>query len=292
MTKISNTRIKALAAAAFLGMAATVQAADPSARDWIPAPVGTNVIAGYFATLGSHGFYNRGNRLEDGPELDLQALVYRQMHFGEIGGTTVQYELIVPSYRTTLKIPGMPDDRLSGIGDVVAGAAFWFYNNEATKTWFAWEPFITVPTGRYRGSQADVSPGKHRWTTIQDFAFVKGIGKSTYLEAIAEFEFYGNNDNYYGQTLKKSPSIRLMALASTNLTQETYVGLRYRYETGGREKVNGETMVTRNNSHQLALEATHQINDANQIQLQYIHDLKVENGPRMRGVQLRYVYAF
>lgn len=45
-------------------------------------------------------------------------------------------------------------------------------------------------------------------------------------------------------------------------------------------------------SHPLALELTHQANDANQIQMQYIHDLKVENGPGMRGVQLRYVYAF
>lgn len=45
-------------------------------------------------------------------------------------------------------------------------------------------------------------------------------------------------------------------------------------------------------SYPLALELTHQANDANQIRMQYIHDLKVENGPGMRGVQLRYVYAF
>ncbi len=48
----------------------------------------------------------------------------------------------------------------------------------------------------------------------------------------------------------------------------------------------------RASNHQVAFEITHQINQANQVQLQYIHDLKVENGPRLRGVQLRYVYAF
>lgn len=275
-----------------LGLSGVAQAGDPSARDWIPAPPGTNVIATYLASLHSNGFYDRGDRIPNGPKVDVQALVLRPMAFRQIGNVTVQYELIAPMYRSSLKVPGVPDDRMTGLGDVQAGAAFWFYNNEKTKTWFAWEPFITFPIGRYDGSHADVSPGKNRWTTIQDFAFVKGFGESTFLEGVAEFEFYGNNDNYYGQTLKKSPSIRLMALASTNISPNAYVGLRYRYETGGREKVNGQVYTPRLKNHQLAAEATYQINDANQIQLQYIHDLRVEAGPRMRGVQLRYAYAF
>ncbi len=281
-----------LAAAASLGLANQARAGDPSARDWIPAPPGTNIFASYFAALGSHGFYDHGHRVQGGPQIDLQALVLRPMAFRQVGGVTVQYELIAPAYRTTAKVPGIPHDRLTGFGDIQAGAAFWLYNNEDTRTWFAWEPFITFPTGRYHGSQADVSPGKNRWTTIQDFAFVKGVGESTYLEGVAEFEFYGDNNNYYGQKLEKSPSMRLMFLASTNITPQTYVGMRYRYETGGKEKINGDTVVSSQRSHQLAAEITHQLNDANQIQLQYIHDLDVRNGPKMRGVQLRYAYIF
>ncbi|CDM25935.1 transporter [Castellaniella defragrans] len=290
MTMMRTMRRFALAAA--LAAAGTAHAGDPSARDWIPAPPGTSVFATYLLGLSSHGFYDRGERVPDGPTVDVQGLVLRPMYFSEILGKTVQYELILPALRTTIGVSGMPDDRVTGVGDAQLGAAVWFVNNEQTKTWFAWEPFITVPTGLYRGGQADASPGKHRWTTLQDFAFVQGIGESTFLEAVAEFEFFGDNDNYYGSTLKKSPAIRLMALASTNITESTYVGMRYRYETGGREKVDGVEMVSRANNHQLAFEVTHQINDANQVQLQYIHDLKVENGPRMRGVQLRYVYAF
>lgn len=292
MKRTPKAACRVLAGIACLGFAACAQAGDPSARDWIPAPPGTNVIAAYFASLGSHGFYDRGERLEDAPKIDVQAFVYRQMHYRQIGDTTVQYEFIVPTYRNTLKLSGEPDDRLTGIGDVVAGAAFWLYNNENTKTWFAWEPFVSIPTGRYHGSRADISPGKNRWSTIQDFAVVQGIGESTFLEGVAEFEFFGNNSNYYGQTLKKRPAVRLMALASTNITPNAYVGLRYRYETGGRETINGETVLTSARNHQLAAEATWQINDAHQVQLQYIHDLKVENGPRMRGVQLRYAFAF
>jgi len=48
----------------------------------------------------------------------------------------------------------MPKDRLTGIGDVNLGAAIWLYNNDETRTYVAWEPFVVLPTGRYKGSQA------------------------------------------------------------------------------------------------------------------------------------------
>lgn len=275
-----------------LALAGAAHAGDPSARDWIPAPAGTNVIATYYANLRSHGFYEDGSRISDSPKLDVQALIYRQMHYTRLGGKTVQLEVIVPGASTGLRLPGADKEKLTGIGDVVGGVAVWLHENPESKTWFAWEGFVTFPTGRYRGHQADISPGKNRWTGIMDLSFVQGVGESTYLEAIAEVEFYGKNDNYYGQSLKKDPALRLMALASTNLTESTYIGARYRYETGGREKVDGTQVMRRANSHQLAAEITHQINDANQVQFQYIHDLKVDNGPKMRGVQLRYAYIF
>lgn len=288
---ICRARARTALLLACLAMAQTAWAGDPSARDWIPAPVGTNIIAGYLSGLRSSGLYSAGKRV-DGASVDVDALIYRQMHYRELFGKTVQLEFIVPMSRTTMEMPGASRDRQTGIGDVTLGSAIWLYNNEQTKTWFAWEPFVVVPLGRYDGSRPDTSPGKNRWSTVQDFSFVKGVGESTFLEAIAEVEIYGRNTDWMSQTLKKAPSFRFFALASTNLTPDTYTGIRYRYETGGRERSSGETVTSRARNHQLALELTHQINDANQIQMQYIHDLKVENGPRMRGVQMRYVYAF
>lgn len=264
-------------------------AGDPSARDWLPAPVGTNLLVGYMASLSSHGIYENGKRISGAPGMDMQMAIYRQMHYRELAGKTVQYEVIVPVLRKNI---GNPREHMQGVGDVSLGAAVWFVSNEESRTYFAWEPFVTVPTGRYHGSRADVSPGANRWTTVQDFAFAQGFGESSYFEGVAEFEFYGKNTNYYGATLKKDPSMRLMALLSTNLTESTYVGMRYRYETGGKEKVNGVQAVGSANSHQLAAEITHQLNDQHQVQLQYIHDLAVRNGPRLNGVQLRYAYAF
>ncbi|GAA5084799.1 transporter [Paenalcaligenes hermetiae] len=273
-------------------LASSASWADPSARDWIPAPAGTNIIAGYLGYQKANRMYEDGRRVQGAPKLDVQYGIYRQMHYRELAGKTVQYEVIVPVSRATLKGNGFPKDRLSGVGDVNIGAAVWLHNNDETRTYVAWEPFLVLPTGRYRGSQADVSPGENRWSLIQDFAFVKGIGKSSYIEGMAEFEVFGKNTNYYGQTLKKNPAMRLMAFASTDLSPSTYVGLRYRYETGGKEKIHGQKVAGSANDHQIAAELTHQLNDQHQLQLQYAHDIKVRNGPKFNGVQLRYAFLF
>lgn len=266
--------------------------ADPSTRDWIPAPVGTNVIAGYAGYEKATRFYDKGERIEGAPKLDVQYGIYRQMHYRELFGKTVQYEIIVPMSRATLKGNGFPKQSVTGVGDVNLGAAIWLYNNDDTRTYFAWEPFIVAPTGRYSGSRADTSPGANRWGTIQDFAIVQGVGKDTYLEGIAEFEFYGKNNNYYGDTLKKKPSVRLTTMASTNLTPDTVLGASYRYETGGGEKINGEKVSGSASDHQLAIDLTHQLNDQNQLQLRYAHDVKVKYGPKLSGIQLRYAFIF
>lgn len=281
----------ALWTAAALGAAPAAVAGDPSTRDWIPAPPGTNIIALYGLGLKSSGLYAGGQRV-DGAEVGVRGLVYRQMHYRELFGKTVQMEFIVPVLRTHLDFPGEPRDRLTGVGDITVGSAIWLYNNDETRTWLAWEPFITLPVGRYRSDRPHTSPGKNRWSTIQDLAFVKGVGESSFVEAVAEVEIYGRNSNWMGQTLKKRPSWRFFALASTDLGANTYAGVRYRYETGGRETVAGQTVTSNARSHQLALELTHQINPAHQLQLQYVHDLKVRNGPRLRGLQLRYAYIF
>lgn len=265
--------------------------ADPSSRDWIPAPVGTNITAVYAGMEKSTRMYENGKRLHGAPKIDVQYGIFRQMYYGELFGKTIQYEMILPMSRATMKGDGFKD-RLTGIGDATLGTAIWFVNNDDTRTYFAWEPFVVVPTGRYKGSLADVSPGDNRWSTIQDFAFVQGFGKSTYLEAMAEFEIYGKNTNYYGMTLKKDPSMRLMAFLSTDITPDTAVGLRYRYTTGGKEKISGEQVAGSAGDHQLAVDLTHQINAQNQIQLRYAHDVKVKNGPLFNGVQLRYAYVF
>lgn len=136
-----NKKIVAVLGGALL-LSSASSWAGPSTRDWIPAPVGTNIIAGYAGMEKSTRMYSEGKRIQGAPKIDVQYGIYRQMHYRELFGKTVQYEIIVPMSRATMKGGGMPKDRLTGIGDVNLGAAIWLYNNDETRTYVAWEPLL------------------------------------------------------------------------------------------------------------------------------------------------------
>ena len=236
--------------------------------------------------LRSSGVYTAGKRA-DGVSVDVDMLIYRQMHYRDFYGKTVQLEFIVPMSRTTQEAPGAPQVRHrrrdAGFGhlacqqrpdqDLVRLGALHHG---------AGGPLRRLASGRVAGQEPLVDGA--------GFLFVQGVGESTFLEAIAEVEIYGRNTDWFGQTPEEGSVAAPVRAGLDQPDREHYTGVRYRYETGGRERSGGQTVTSRARNHQLALELTHQINPSNQIQLQYIHDLGRER-PRMR-VQMRYVYAF
>ena len=54
----------------------SVSWADPSSRDWIPAPVGTNILAGYAGFEKSTRMYEDGKRIQGAPKIDVQYGIY------------------------------------------------------------------------------------------------------------------------------------------------------------------------------------------------------------------------
>ena len=218
-----------------------------------------------------HGGQARGRRVGGRGHV-----IYRQMHYRDFYGKTVQLEFIVPMSRTTQEAPGAPRDRKSGIGDVTLGSA----SGSTTTTD---QDLVRLGAlhhgagGPLRRLASDVSPGKNRWSTVQDFSFVQGVGESTFLE--------------------RSPRSRSMA-AIPMVRPDPEEGsvaapVRAGLDQPDREHLHRRALPLRDRrartfrrpdgdqpraQHQLALELTHQINPSNQIQLQYIHDLKVENG--------------
>ena len=69
--------------------------------------MGTNIIAGYMAGC-VRPACTAGKRA-DGVSVDVDMLIYRQMHYRDFYGKTVQLEFIVPMSRTTQEAPGARD---------------------------------------------------------------------------------------------------------------------------------------------------------------------------------------
>lgn len=270
---------------------AQAELGDPSTRDWLPAPEGTNLMVSYAFDLHSSGLYDNGIRVP-GAKIGLRGMILRPMTFRKIGGITVQPEAILPLIRTSYSEPGVKDHKF-GIGDITLGMAIWPYENENTATWFAYEPLLTLPTGQYDPSNPDLSAGSNRWTLANDFAFIKGFGESTFLELEYEFIVYGRNSNYGGDRLSQRPTHNFFAMLSTNLTPRLTLGGRYKYSTGGEIKLNRVAVPgSSNRVHELSLDLTYDLNDSNQLQVLYMHPFKVKNGPRLRGIQARWAHIF
>src|SRR5690625_2451527 len=158
-----------------LGAAGVAHAAlgDPSARDWIPAPAGTTAVITYFnSSADNHGTH-------------VDASAIRPLTYFEFGGMTMQPEVILPYVR--LSAAGRT---VRGFGDPLVGWTIWPYADPESKLWIGYEPFVSVPIGRYKGSDAGFAIGEHRWSTIQDLALVKGIGESTFFTLEVEYQYY------------------------------------------------------------------------------------------------------
>lgn len=293
MKRCKQLLIQCALAATLVGTAGLAHAelGDPSTRDWLPAPEGTNLIVSYAFDLRSRGLYDNGTRVP-GAKVGLRGMILRPMTYRKIGGMTVQPEAILPLIRTSYSEPGFKDHKF-GVGDLTLGMAIWPYENEETATWFAYEPLLTLPIGQYDSGNADLSAGGNRWVLANDFAFIKGFGESTFLELEYELVLYGRNSNYYGARLSQRPTHNFFAMLSTNLTPRLAIGGRYKYSTGGAIKLNSVAVPgSRNQVHELSLDLTYDLNDHNQLQVLYMHPFKVKNGPRLRGIQARWAYIF
>ncbi|HEX7382039.1 MAG TPA: transporter [Nevskiaceae bacterium] len=288
--------------AAAVAMAAGVaHADDPDPRDWVPAPPGTKALGVYLGAQDSHGFYTNGNKDDAGESLNVRLAVLRPMIFLPFFNTNMifQPEVILPMGRIGFNMPGY-SEHSSGLFDLQAGAALWFVNNEEKQFWMGYEPFLVAPTGTYDAAKA-TSLGANRWATLQDLAIVKGFGSGAnqwIFEGTVELGIYGSNNDVLGEdgqrvTGQQRPTYRFVLEASRNITEATYVGLRYHYVTGGRATVGGAFDPDSGMSdHQLAANITTFFKDHYQLQLQYLYDLRVKNGPAMNGAILRFFYVF
>ncbi|MNC24079.1 hypothetical protein D3C75_721210 [compost metagenome] len=265
-------------------------AGDAMARDYVPAPAGVDLGILYYVHKQSDTYVADNKKIDAKFSSDL--VVARYVHFMELGGMIIDPQIILPMGNLNVDIPGAVDDRRSGMGDAIFLSSFWFVNNPDSKTYIAFTPYITAPTGKYDSTQPGVSLGSNRWSYTAEFGLSQGFGDNTYVDLIAAIDFYGNNDDYFGRQQKKDDLITLQAIYSYNLTPTLWASAKYSYVNGGETEVDDIRQNDRTTGQTVALGLAKQLDAKNNIQVEYIHDVKVDNAFENRGVRMRYVYAF
>ncbi len=274
--------------------------ADDDARDYIAAPPGTFLMITYYKHIFGHTLRSDGDAVSKEFNLVQDIAIFRPVYYTKLGPFVIDPQCLIIAGNAHLDgdldgdgVPNDGDLSASGFADPVVLATIWLVNNPETQTWFGVTPFITVPIGDYDHDKT-LNMGGNRWTFKPEIGFVKGFGNGLYLDFIASYEMFQDNDDFgpSSVTLEQDPVLVLEGHVSYDVTKTWYVALDYYYKTGGETTIDGVDQDNRLNNHALQGTLGFAIGDHYQLLLQYRDDFRVEEGPETNTFGVRFLYAF
>jgi hypothetical protein len=288
---MNNTLLQASGVALLLSLSIPAQAAgDAMARDYIAAPAGVDLAVGYYTHKQANTYVADGK--DAGADFSSDLLIARYVHFMEVGGMIIDPQIILPMGQLNVNLPGAVDDRRTSLGDMILLSSFWFVNDPANKTWVAFTPYVTVPTGNYNDERPGTSLGSNRWSYTAEFGMTKGFGENTTVDLIAAVDFFGRNDDYVGQSQKKDKVWSAQAIYAYNLTPTLWASAKYTWASGGETELGGVDQHDRSKVQTVALGIAKQLSRQDNVQVEYMQDIKVDNAFETRGARVRFVHAF
>lgn len=264
-------------------------AGDAMARDYVAGNDGQNLAVLYYINKKAEKFVSNNKDLN----ADFQSSIgiARFVHFMEVNGMIIDPQIIIPFGGLDVSFDNLGDKKTS-IGDITLLSAFWFINDPKSKTYVAFTPYLTIPTGSYDNNRPSVSMGTNRWSYTAELGISKGLGESSYIDFITAVDFYGKNDDYLGKVQHKDPTFSIQTIYSYDLTSTLVASAKYAYLIGGETQFDGLNQNNKIKTHTLTTGLTKQINKSNNIHFEYIEDIKVDNSFKNQGIRLRYLYSF
>ena len=268
--------------------------ADNDARDYVPLPPGTMLIATYYNYISATDFYRNGNKISSDVNLDANIGVIRPVYFTKIGPFTIDPQAIIPFGAQSLDGAGVGGNEIksSGLADPIIAATLWFLNDPESKTWMGFTPLITLPLGKYDHVKG-INMGSNRWAFKPELGFVKGFG-DFFLDLTANVEFYTDNNDFTssGLTLKQDPIYTLEGHLSYNFNPSFFVSADYFYHNGGATTVAGLDQDDRKDDHTAGCTLGFMLSPSYQLLFKYKQDLVVENGLQTSTIGVRLAYFF
>lgn len=156
---------------------------------------------------------------------------------------------------------------------------------------------VAIPIGEYDSDQP-LNVGQNRWYGRVGMPVVWQLGawvpgRRTTLEFLPAVWFFGENDDYQGQTLKTDPLFQLDAHLTRDFTEHLWGSLDVAWYNGGRPSVNGVDGEKLNN---VGVGFTLGYQVSNNLSLTFGYKSTVnDSGPsdlRMDGFMLTLVYGW
>lgn len=301
-----ETLVKKIVVVALLGMLLAVPNVSlaANARDYIPAPDGTFLMATYFKHMAGNTLFVNGKKASNDFNLKINAGVFRPVYFTKIGealygdgGFIVDPQTLIFFGEQSIDGAAVGNQNLSdsGLMDSPVLATFWFVNAPKDKFWVGFSPYIWFPIGHYNKDRT-VNMGDNRWTFQPELGIVKGFGDRFYADLILNGKFYTDNNDYYTGTdhvkLSKDPTFNLETHLSYDITKSWFISLDYFYTYGGETKVAGVKMGDEASNHNIGASLFWNVGTNNQLMIEYLNNFSVKNGPSYDTFGARWVYFF
>lgn len=258
----------------------------PDAGDYTALPPGTDISLLYLQNLHADDTYANGNKaaLPKDLGLNLNLGLFRQIHYLSLGGYTANAQVIVPFARQTV---GLTDTSSSGIGDIIFGGTLWTIADAASGENLGYSVFITAPTGADKDKGFAISD--NRWAADLQVGYIRKLAPKWTIDLIGQAEVYQNRRDTGS---KKEPLGRAFAHLRYHISEATFVAGSLRYAMGAKETLNGATLSGSKRDTNATLTWASFLTKQFQLQTQYSQDLHVENGPKLRTIALRLLYAY
>ncbi len=281
-----STLGKMAAVGAVCSLFISVAQADvrPDPGDYTGLPAGTDLLVGYLQMPRADDVYANGKKVVSNLDLKVNAGILRYVHYTKLGGYIIDPQIIVPFGQQKV---GLSDTKTSGLGDVIFGATLWTIADLQRGEHLGWSLFLTAPTGSDKSKGFALS--NDRWATDIQGGYIRKLSEKWTVDIVGEAEFYQDTRE---TKVKTDPLLQAYAHLSYSLNEASRVSLSYRHASGAKATLAGATVSDKKNNDTMMVGWASFLTKQFQLQLQYTDDVHVEEGPKLRGLQARVVYAY
>ncbi|MNO58272.1 hypothetical protein D3C76_488270 [compost metagenome] len=255
---------------------AGVIATDPG--DYVAFPAGTNLALLYYSHAERNDIYLDGHKQNaSGFGLDSDIAALRAVHYVQWGPVLAAPQVIVPF--GSLRMSGARDDSAEGVGDPMFGSAFWLLNDPQHQRYLSFGTWIAAPLGNYDEDDAAMNIGENRWKGIVHASYTQSLVGNLAAEITAEWDFFGDNDDFAGMTRKQSRIFETQTHLRYNFSPGNFAAVSYYHTTGGENELNGVDLDDGLNSKRYMVSVAHMLTPSVQLLGQAGQDIEVRNGP-------------
>jgi hypothetical protein len=283
-------RFAPLAALCLVSTAANAQITQTDARDYealTSLPTNTVAALGYFRQVASSDSSNYSESVGN----------FRALYILKFGNLAiVPFDAMVPVVDLNVYEPAAPPNvgsttlHASGLGDATYLPTIGYSLSEDdtthTHTYFAFTPFLTMPTGNYDSSHL-VNLGDNRWRVQPQLVVGQRFLKAVTAELEGNVVFYTNNTAFGlptggTATLKQATTVGLEAHVAVDLSPTFFFAMSYYFDAFGKRTLltPAGTAPLDDAQHVQTLRFTYGINivKGSQLLLQYNQDLEETDG--------------